>query len=133
MTNISLLLGYDCHHNPVFYDDREAYCYEPNSNYTFQRVFNKEIKYDNKTGRNYVTLDMINDGYTTTFCDAFEIWPRDLNKFYIDCIDNYDLVYDYNGNLLYEDREEEADEEETETEEEESTQSNYVNFWELVK
>ena len=56
----------------------------------------------------YVTVDMIIPHHERAFLDAFNIYPnKDIDSFYARCIEDYDLVYDWNHNPLYGDDEEE--------------------------
>lgn len=111
LTEIWLLLGYDEDNKPVFHDN-VALSYEPeNEGSNFRAVFpNGYSIMDYNEGwyhgtRNYVTIDEIEDGYTADACDAFDIYPRDLNKFYSMAAEDNELVYDYNHNPLYEEEE----------------------------
>ena len=102
-TEIRILLGYDCNENPVYYDD-SAWVYEPKYNYSYRNVLNSEPKAWTK----YVTVDMIIPHHERAFLDAFNIYPnKDIDSFYARCIEDYDLVYDWNHNPLYGDDEEE--------------------------
>ena len=105
MDSLCLLLGYDTDNRPVYYDCW-VYIYDMEHNYGYDEIFTDLPK--NEYYHNYVTFDMIKEGATSDFCRVFEIYPRNLNKFYSDAIDDFGLVYDYNHNLLFEDEEENA-------------------------
>ena len=112
MEQVRILLGYDSDDNPVLYDEC-AWVYQPEYNYAYERVFNnrpflKDMRYSPEY---CVTLDMINSGQERRFCDAFNIYPADIDRFYANCIDDYDLVYDWNHNRLYGDEDEEEQDE----------------------
>lgn len=102
MTEIWLLLGYDKDDKPVFHDNI-AYTYEPEEEGSnFRCVFpNGFATMEYQDGyfhcrRNYVTMDEVEEGYMRDACDAFDIYPRDLNKFMAYAIDDYNIVYDCN-------------------------------------
>ncbi len=104
-TEIRILLGYDSNENPVYHDD-SAWVYEPKYNYSYRNIMNSEPKAIGWT--KYVTVDMIIPHHERAFLDAFNIYPnKDIDSFYARCIEDYDLVYDWNHNLLYGDDEEE--------------------------
>ena len=108
MTTINLLLGYDESGDPIFYDGYYAECYEPDDNWYFQKAINGKLKYD--YNRYYVTLDMANrEEGENIFCDAFQIYPRSIDKLWSDCLDNYNLFYDSNMQPLWEEEESEDD------------------------
>ena len=97
MENIGILIGYDANEHPVYHDNW-AFIYNKEYNDGYDKIFSEPPKED---GYNiYVTIDMVNKGYEATFCDIFGLWPRDLNKFYSTCLEDYDIVYDWNHNLI---------------------------------
>ena len=105
MTSIYLFLGYDYENRPVFYGDKVADCFEPENNYYYQKAVTQRPEYG--WDKHYITLDMVNTNNLNIFCDAFDIYPRDLNKFLDTCYGNYDIYYDCNGKPLYDEEEEE--------------------------
>ena len=114
MTPIQILLGYDEDDNPEFCAHNVAYCYHPEYCSEFQLIFNgppKEHKISPYSTIYYVTFDMINEGYKRDFCNAFEIYPPNIEEFYLKEIEDNrlydDLKYDYQHRLLW-------DEEDTE-------------------
>ena len=103
MDNICLLLGYDDNENPI-YCDEWAYCYHPEENWSYQDIMKDVPVFEGY--HNYVTLDMVRPGREKQFANAFNIWfgynkPADLRSWYAECIDEYNLYYDWNKLPLY--------------------------------
>ena len=103
---IHIFLGYDYNERPVFFD-RCAYAYQPEYNYSYKQVMSDMPKVMN--GNCYITLDMVRYGMERSFCNAFDIYPYNLEAFYANCISDYDLYYDHNHIPLYDNEEEEQD------------------------
>ena len=104
MEEIWLLLGYDKNNKPIFYDNI-AYAYEPDNEYSnFRSVFPNGYK-EYAHIRKYVTPSDVDKSYMTSMYDAFDIYPRDLDKFYSNIVLDDDIYYDYNHNLLIEEDE----------------------------
>ena len=105
---IKIFLGYDYNHNPVFHD-YTAWVHQPEWNYQYKSIM-KDVP--RMIHNEYaVTLDMINSGRERGFCNAFDIYPSDIDRFYAGCIDEYDICYDWENNKLFGDDEEEEEEE----------------------
>ena len=103
MDSLCILLGYDENENPVYYDEW-AYCYHSEDNWAYESVMTEAPKVENY--HNYVTLDMIQPGHASGFANAFNIWfgwnkSIDLMSWYSNCIDEYNLYYDWNKNPLF--------------------------------
>jgi ribosome-binding protein aMBF1 (putative translation factor) len=103
MDSLCILLGYDENEKPVYYDEW-AYCYHPEDNWSYECVMTEAPKVENY--HNYVTLDMIQPGKARDFANAFNIWfgwnkSIDLMNWYSNCIDEYNLYYDWNKNPLF--------------------------------
>ena len=112
LTEIYLLLGFDSNNIPIFHDN-VATTYEPEEEGSnFRAVFpNGYNTMDYNEGwyhgtRNFVTIDEVDKTYMRDVYDAFDIYPRDWNKFYACAIEDYDLAYDCNHNDLYHEEEE---------------------------
>ena len=112
MTEIWLLLGYDKDNKPIFYDET-AWTYEPEYEYSNFRSVCPDgydtMDYDTgwfRTSRNYTTVDNVADGHSSDFCEAFNIWDRNLNRFYEKAVEDYNVVYGCNHDPLFPEEEE---------------------------
>lgn len=95
MDELYLLLGYDEDMHPIFFPII-AYTYDIMNNWGIQDTFKEKPKDDLRCY--YVTYDMVrNDSCAfRVFYDAFDIYPRNWNKFYEAAIRDYDIYYNWN-------------------------------------
>ena len=106
MTPVYLLLGFDENKQPIVYEEEVEYTYEPKDNWGYQDVFNEcpsEYYNDYGTKRLFVSYDMVDQRYNRTFFEAYNIWPRDWDKFYTKVLNDYpEIVYSYDNKELRE-------------------------------